>query len=205
MGVSFTTQPKVHEYQRVGNDLRSNVWWNAKEYRQFRGYCAAVLAAVERDASLAPSYCLRGLEHFRGDNYQERRKRIKESVMVVLNEQASLKKQGIRSCTRRGIAEKYQQVCARQRLEAHLKGLKDEETQLLQYTGASENRLLTNTCQQQSSSPPTTLQCSQKRTADEGFLPLSKRRKNQLIQECSYYYNRMTVFPRTPCPTILYV
>jgi hypothetical protein len=132
MSVRFAKNRKVKVYSKVGSFQREEVWWSARDYRSFRGQCAATVGVMEsgEDIQHSQTHCFRGLERFPQEKNRERRKKIRGAILLVLSEQECLKHQGVQDQFK--IAQKYEDFCARCRLEGHLRGLYDEESQLWQ-------------------------------------------------------------------------
>jgi hypothetical protein len=73
-------------------------------------------------------YCLRGLENWGNKECQERRARIQKAVWLVIDGQRALFDEGVVDGF--ACADIYQQHTADMRIQAHVRGLQDEEEQL---------------------------------------------------------------------------
>lgn len=124
-------------------------------------------AAAAMPKTNSAKICCRGLEHWPVERYQERLRAIKTSVQLVLSHQeSSLQKdvdvdgansigvEGLSSQDRALIiASKYESLTMPSKMEAHLKALKDQETQLLMKLQDEQARYM-NLTFQRTCTPP---------------------------------------------------
>jgi hypothetical protein len=127
MSVSFAKNRKVKVYARVRASEVNRVWWSACDYQSFRRICFEALLREDRGANLKNSndYCTRGLEAWPLQKGSARKQQISDAIQTVLAEQKRLREEGVEDPV--AIAEKYQEVCARNLEESQMKGRQDEE------------------------------------------------------------------------------
>jgi len=117
--VSFSDSDKVILLPRVEQEERERIWYSSYEYRIFR---AQILEQARRVHTNVPHHLrkedTRGLENWSLDNFERRRKTVREGVRVVLLEQ--------RCGNQTSVADKYAAYCTEPRLKAHLRGLEDQ-------------------------------------------------------------------------------
>lgn len=125
---------QVHEFEKIEEFERLLIWWSFSDLSRFRSVCNKTVKALRSDdgehvvQDSDEFYCMRGLENWGGKECRERRTRIRRAVGLVIDAQKALRNEGIKDAF--ACSDVYHQHTADARIQAHVRGVQDEEATL---------------------------------------------------------------------------